>query len=70
MRTGTTYSLKVEGDGDMLDCSCDYKTRAGTTYSLEVERVTCQIAVENTTQGRDNIQPGGGETGQHVRLQV
>jgi hypothetical protein len=37
-RARTTYTLKVEREGDMSDCSCNYKTRTGTTYRLEVER--------------------------------
>jgi hypothetical protein len=38
MRAEMTYTLEVEREGDVSDCSCDYKTRAGTTYFLEAER--------------------------------
>jgi hypothetical protein len=33
MRAGTMYSLEVVKEGDVLDRSYDYKTRAGMTYS-------------------------------------
>jgi hypothetical protein len=52
LRTGTTYRLKVEREGNVSDHSCNYKMRAGTTYCLEVETVTCQIAVVTTTRGQ------------------
>ena len=37
----TRSTLEVETEGDVPDCSCDYKTREGTTYGrqlLEVKR--------------------------------
>jgi hypothetical protein len=38
----------MSGEGDMLDCSCDYKVREVMTYNLRVETARHQIAVVTT----------------------
>jgi hypothetical protein len=48
MRTGTTYILEVEREGNVSDCCSDHKMMAGTMYILEVEGLTCQIMIANT----------------------
>jgi hypothetical protein len=62
-RAGTTYNLEVEREGDVSDHSCNSKMRVGTTYRLEIARLTCQIAVVTTNEGRVDLQARGGEGG-------
>jgi hypothetical protein len=62
------YQLEEEMEGNVSDRGCDYKTRAERTYRLVVgrkgggeagRRVKLRLRLQN--EGRDDIQPGGGE---------
>ena len=68
MRSGITYQLEVEREGNTSDHACAYKLRVGTTYVLEMEEGG--TSDRRRLQCRHNVRPGGGERGRYIRQQL